>query len=50
LDYSRKGVQENDGGVKSKMIYCRNFVNVTMYLQYNNNKIIRMFLKSQKIN
>jgi hypothetical protein len=33
-----EGVKENDGGVNSTMICCKNSVNVTMYPQYNNNK------------
>jgi hypothetical protein len=32
-----KGIKENDCGVKSTMIYFKNFTNVTMYLLYNNN-------------
>jgi hypothetical protein len=33
------GVRENDREGESSMIYCKNFiVNVTMYLQYNNEK------------
>jgi hypothetical protein len=26
-------IQESDGGVNSTVIYCKNFVNVTMYPQ-----------------
>jgi hypothetical protein len=35
-----RGVKENDGGGELNMIYCKNFINVTMYPQYNNNKQI----------
>jgi hypothetical protein len=36
------GIKENDEEMNSTMIYCKNFVNVTMYLQYNNMIIIKM--------
>jgi hypothetical protein len=33
--------------VNSTMIYCKNFVNVTMYPQYNNNMIIKINFKKK---
>jgi hypothetical protein len=33
-------IKENVGGVNLTKIYCKNFVNVTMYPQYNNKMII----------
>jgi hypothetical protein len=29
--------RENDGGVNSSKIYCKNLIDVTMYSQHNNN-------------
>jgi hypothetical protein len=34
----RKGIQKNAAGSNSTIIYCKKFVNVTMYSQYNNKK------------
>jgi hypothetical protein len=33
---------QNDRRVNSTMIYCKNFVNVTMYFKYNNNNKITL--------
>jgi hypothetical protein len=33
-----EGIKGMVEGVNSTMIYCKNFVNVTMCSQYNNNK------------
>jgi hypothetical protein len=41
------GIKENDGGLNSAKIYCKNFVNVTMYPQYNNNKKEKKTLKNE---
>jgi hypothetical protein len=37
----RMGDKENDGGVNLTMMYCKDFVNVTIYPQYNGNMIIK---------
>jgi hypothetical protein len=45
-NYSRNGgMKDNDGGVNSTMIYYRTLVNVTMYSQYNNNFLKRVYIK-----
>jgi hypothetical protein len=38
-------MKDNDGGVNSTMIYYRTLVNVTMYSQYNNNFLKRVYIK-----
>jgi hypothetical protein len=43
------GIKENDGGLNSTKIFCKNFVNVTMYPQYNNNKKEKKHLKMSNI-
>jgi hypothetical protein len=37
-------------GMNSTMIYCKNFVNVTIYPQYNNNMIITSYMLVSEIN
>jgi hypothetical protein len=46
-EWGQKGIKENDGGVNSSMIYCKNYINVRMYPQYNNN-IIKNKIKTNK--
>jgi hypothetical protein len=40
-----EGIKESDGGANSRMIYCENFVNVTMYPKYSNITIIKTMLQ-----
>jgi hypothetical protein len=43
------GIKDHDGGVNSNVIYCKNFCKCHSVPQYNDNMIIKNFVKRRTV-